>query len=321
MAQNEMNGDSTSPNDGAVPAEPTAVENELPSEQRLGPLVGDRVCTNCGYNLAGQQIVREPHYGMIIVRCSECGTAAALQEYPILGRWANRWAVALAGTWLLLLLGLWTIFSGIVYAMSEGAQGAAASKFAIYLAEHQHDWASQRGLLEDPQNVWHYRRGEYAVVDDTWRRESDPSQLLADAGGLSAMLDWRALISSCIGFSFWLCAFGIVWSLLMPHVRRLFLPLTTLAIIGLAAVFWAIGEAAGSEYAYWMRDLARHELGWISFGVFLLIAIVAISIGALIGRTLARLLVRWLLPPRMRGALAPLWLIDGLEPPRSGHVR
>ena len=63
------------------------------TEERVSVTYGDRLCTHCHYNLIGQPVLREPYYSMLIVRCPECGTVAAMQEYPQLGRWANRWSV------------------------------------------------------------------------------------------------------------------------------------------------------------------------------------------------------------------------------------
>ena len=69
----------------------------------------DRPCAGCGFNLFGQPIVREGHYGLVSARCPECGRLAALQEYPALGKWADRWAKLLAATWIVAL-----VFGGMV---------------------------------------------------------------------------------------------------------------------------------------------------------------------------------------------------------------
>ena len=41
-------------------------------------------------------------------------------------------------------------------------------------------------------------------------------------------------------------------------------------------------------------------------------------VGLMIGRPLARLMVRAFVPPRLRVPLSFLWLCDGKEPPRAG---
>ena len=77
-------------------SKPQAASSSGTERRTVSILVGDRLCTKCGYNLTGQPVLREPHYEMLIVRCPECGAVAALQEYPVLGRWAGRWAALLA---------------------------------------------------------------------------------------------------------------------------------------------------------------------------------------------------------------------------------
>ncbi len=95
---------------------PIAPEAEL---SRHGELVGDRACAKCHFNLAGQTIVRERHYGMLMVRCPECGTPAALQEYPLLGRWAARLGYVVAASWMFVVLGLVCLTALAMWGMSE----------------------------------------------------------------------------------------------------------------------------------------------------------------------------------------------------------
>ncbi|MHC4949188.1 MAG: hypothetical protein ACYTG1_13185, partial [Planctomycetota bacterium] len=87
-------------------------------EERVSVLVGDRLCIGCGYNLTGQPVLREPHYRLLIVRCPECATVAGLQEYPVLGRWANRWAALVAALWFVVLLAFAFGSSASLFGMS-----------------------------------------------------------------------------------------------------------------------------------------------------------------------------------------------------------
>ncbi|HED53526.1 MAG TPA: hypothetical protein ENJ00_04925, partial [Phycisphaerales bacterium] len=61
-------------------------EDWTPTQERAGDSVvlGDRLCVACAYNLRGQPVYRESEYGLYLVRCPECGTPAAIQEYPML---------------------------------------------------------------------------------------------------------------------------------------------------------------------------------------------------------------------------------------------
>ena len=77
-----------------------------PAEKRRVALVtGDRLCTSCGHNLVGHTVEREERYDLLIVRCTECGTVAAVQEYPGLGPWANRIRMAMALAWIVIVVG------------------------------------------------------------------------------------------------------------------------------------------------------------------------------------------------------------------------
>lgn len=224
-------------------------------EQRVSTLVGDRLCIRCCYNLVGQPILREQHYNMLIVRCPECGTVASLQEHPLLGRWAMRWAAVLAGLWILVLLGMWFITTATLYGMT--------------------------------------REAAFESLDQ------------AGWGGFWLIVRWSLLLA----------AYGCIWSLLLPHVRRKLLPLWLLVIVALPAIVAYVTEVGtvGSRYPYGGPDYGQALVAVQLIAIA--VAAVPMCLGMLFGRSLARLLVRAALPPRLRGSLAGLWLMDGLSPP------
>src|SRR5690606_4246494 len=98
-------------------------------------------------------------------------------------------------------------------------------------------------------------------------------------------------------------AMGCLWSLLLPHVRRPWLPLAAVGLISLPAYF-----------AYLDQRLFSLQLFALLTAAFPLI------FGLLLGRTIARLAVRAILPPRLRSSLAGLWTIDGLAPPPGARL-
>ena len=101
------------------------------TDARLGVVLGDRLCVRCGFNLHGQTITREPHYQMLSVRCPECSTLASLQEYPVLGRWGQRFGIVFALLWLAVALGA-TFFTGLtLYGASEVAAGVTTLEVEI----------------------------------------------------------------------------------------------------------------------------------------------------------------------------------------------
>ena len=100
----------------------------------LDTISGDRACASCGFNLFGQPITRESHYGLIIARCPECGSVAALQEYPALGKWTRRWTGALAGLWLVLLVAIFAGMTMTSFGLTVGSIEVLADDASI--AEH-----------------------------------------------------------------------------------------------------------------------------------------------------------------------------------------
>src|SRR4051812_32614115 len=103
----------------AVEPGKSSLDDAAPAGRRGSTVVGDRLCIRCGVNLVGQPIVREPVYGMFLIRCPECSTAASLQEYPLLGRWAGRLAALIAALWLLFVVATLLATTGIIGGLSD----------------------------------------------------------------------------------------------------------------------------------------------------------------------------------------------------------
>lgn len=298
-------------------------EPQVQADQRVSTLVGDRLCIKCHYNLCGQPIVREGHYGMLIVRCAECGTVASLQEHPLLGRWAGRWAIVLVGLWLLVLLVTWLISNLIMYGITNSVAVHATDPYARHVAELQQVWIERTGA--DQQQMWWYggrSSSYYAHLHQDWWDTQDPAALLAEVGGWVRVADWRAMWSLA-RVSPLAIAFGCVWALLLPHVRRRWLPVLSPALVALAMwfVFMGLSDPMGIGLGWSIGDTVFPQVGQKVQYLAVLALLVPLCIGLLLGRTLARLLVRAILPPRLRGSLAGLWLIDNLQPPVGAMVR
>lgn len=111
----------------------------MSDRERLGMLQSDRACIKCAYNLIGQDIIREPHYRMAVIRCPECGTVTTMQEYPLLGQWANRWAIALGVLWAIMLL---AFFGGTIAASTAigfGMREGTIETFATHISQRYID--------------------------------------------------------------------------------------------------------------------------------------------------------------------------------------
>ena len=302
------------------------------TEPRISTLVGDRLCIKCGYNLTGQPVKRETHYDMLIVRCPECATVASLQEYPLLGRWAGRWAMLLAALWFGFVLLLALASAGILYGEAESVAQTASVPHATHLAERQYQWLKEQeaqGTLP-PNAQWFLSNpgGPYQFLDQTWSARQDFDALLAEAGGWRSAADFSAL-RHWTGLSIWAVPIGCFWAVALAHVRRRRLIFFGLLLIGLAGAFTVIGHFAepGPYPMYigwgWGRGwsnaitIAQRQIGPPFYLMSLAFAVVPLSLGLVFGRPIVRGLIRALLPPRLRSSLALLWTADGLEPPLS----
>jgi len=298
----------------------TAVLSAAPAparEERVSIVSGDRFCTQCGYNLVGQSVVREPHYGMIIARCPECATVAALQEYPLLGRWAGRWGLLFAVAFFIVLLGAWlgssaAIFGFTVATAEETSRAYTRSIQAEYeLTTAPPPTAPATSGLRPQIAVQLARQQGF----ESWWAQQDRAAVLAAHGG------WQGAIDRS-GFWLWIPAtavvfvIGVFWSVALIMMRRRYLPVFGLAILALAACFtavtvwdWISNEVARAWWA------GRDQVGPPVAILTLAYLVLPLLAGLLAGRSVVRLLVRALLPPRLRYSLALLWTTDGLQVP------
>lgn len=297
------------------------------TEQRVSTLVGDRLCIKCGYNLTGQPVVREPHYDMLIVRCPECAMVASLQEYPVLGRWAGRWAMVLAALWFVFVLALTFATAGMVYGSAETVAVAASESLALHLAQLQHaelEAQQAKGTLSQ-QMQWIVANppGAHTPLESTWRSQQDFDAILAARGGWAAAADFSA-IKNWVWVALGAFPFGCTWAVVLVHVRRRWLIAFGLIPIALAGAFVAIGHFGETDpYPGWTwiaaGQLAKRQIGLPFYIMTLAFAFMPLSLGLVLGRSIVRGLIRALLPPRLRSALASLWTADGLDPPRAAR--
>ncbi|MBL8765234.1 MAG: hypothetical protein JNM07_13295 [Phycisphaerae bacterium] len=305
-------------------------------EDRLGLIVGDRVCAACGFNLHGQTIVREPHYAMLLVRCPECGRAAAVQEYPLLGRWANRWAAIIALAWLAVVLGAGVGTIAAMWGATIGSARYASFRLGARIAERQREFlleqeAKARQTLENAtpgsvvgapplnrNNAWVLQQepGPEAWIEEKWWKSQDGAALVAELGGPFAALD-PAAVRLVVPLALLGLAIGIVWSCLLPHVPRrrcglVVLPLGTLAGLLYALVPDPDSSRGMSQAADVAASVIGRAGGWPAMGWIAMSA----AAGSLVGRPIVRLALRLLLPPRLRASFGILWSCDGLPMPR-----
>lgn len=311
-----------------------------PAEQRLGPLVGDRFCAACGFNLVAQTIVREPHYSMLMVRCPECGSCAALQEYPALGPWAARWSRVLAVALLVVLLGSIGASSLLCWGMSIPAVEAMSRPLRDRIGAAHAQWQLERAqaaaavpvpsppppsapggiapITPTPANVQSPTAmlGSWTeYIDAQWVRQADMQAVLSSQGGLATAIDWSQL-GWIVPASPGVFALGVLFSVLLLGSSRRKASVVVPVVLGLSTAWAAISLTDGAlkwggsamSAAVELVGLRLHLVVYVFFAQIMLL-------GVWLGRPIARVVVRMLLPPRLCGSLADLWLCEGLEPP------
>lgn len=103
-------------------------------EQFVDVVNEDRFCNSCGENLRNAFIEREPHYGMHLVTCPQCGTPEQVERRP-LARTGQRWAGLALAMWFIALLGLWAGTNFALMGMSLGVAEESRWMLAEYIEQ------------------------------------------------------------------------------------------------------------------------------------------------------------------------------------------
>lgn len=84
------------------------------------------VCLSCGLDLARIRAAREPHYGLMLVRCPGCATASVRRRHPLVELWRSfrrfDWSVTVMAVNAALFGGLAAgMLGGLLYVLKESA--------------------------------------------------------------------------------------------------------------------------------------------------------------------------------------------------------
>lgn len=252
------------------------------NERVVGQVQTDTFCAGCGYNLHTRPVMRDLRLGILICQCPECGRFSAAGQTTTAARsWLNRLATTLLTGWvffLLLLFGLCSLFLGMI------AYG------------HLMETVDYRQLSPP------YNSGQY-VLPRYYQFRYEIRHISADDRDEQTRHEWAqgwlAFFAALLGL-----ITGMLFSSFLWHCRgglRLFGFLPVVASCAVAMVLW-IGNPATEEIRVW---------GLLQMGEFFLIELIALGVGLLIGRRVARGLIRVLVPPKVRQHLAFLWITDG----------
>ncbi len=290
--------------------------------ERVSTVIGDRVCIACGFNLTGQPVVKESTYNLFIARCPECGGVASMQEYPVLGKWANRWATLAAALWLAVLFGVFFGMGVGFFATSMGtAQTVADSAGRAIVLEWIDTPSGQQALekLRERTSNPTATLGRWSHIDTQWWNAQNGWEILQKQGG------WRKVIVQP-AIAFWSAILvvgalgGVVLSVALLHLPKRRLMLYVLIPIAIAATFQSlfVTQAITSPmFGTAVRDVALKLVAPVTMASTDVFAYIGLIFGAVIGRSIARGLVIALLPPRMRSAMSFLWIAEGKKPPKT----
>ncbi|MEN0019920.1 MAG: hypothetical protein AAF747_03445 [Planctomycetota bacterium] len=303
---------------------------DIAGERPESLVVGDRLCLQCGFNLVGQLIAREEHYGLRIARCPECGTVASLQEYPLMGRWAGRLGALLAVAWFIVMFGGIALTAVWLWGSGEGAAFGTTVAADDQIEEQFHDFA-EAIFAEDPTDpriapfvapgpdTGEPRLSVSWRIDGAWLA-AQTRESLGYEGFRLDRFSRRSLVDAATTSSVLFFA-GMAWAIALPHRRWRGILVVIAVPVGLAVLGSVLSHVASkpSPSDTWVSaaDAARYFLGPPVVAGCLMLGSVALVVGTLVGRPLARLAVRVMLPPRIRGPLAWLWICDGKPAPAT----
>ncbi len=232
----------------------------------------DRFCTDCGYNLRNQKVLRHSELHILLCRCPECGKHHAASDSTTIGSlWTRRFARMGLALWVLTL-----VIVGLAMCFVE-------TVVMIGTLEEMTRYNYQVGGIGTPTRVLRDLNTEHFVFFSFLGLLSLINGVLMGGGAATFCYHWRrsrylllvlvtALLPSLITVA--------IWQTQTPHLLE----------IGL-------------------KTVATHAALFLAGGTF----------GALWGRSIARLVVRAILPSKYWQALSDLWLVDNkkMPPPKE----
>jgi len=301
------------PTDSTAGAQPAPPQVDTPTPHTIRT---DRPCARCGFNLFGQPIVREPHYNLTAARCPECGQLAALQEYPALGKWADRWAKLLAALYVLFLVGALFAHFGPTLGLTIGVLENSNNELAYVIARDYQ--AHLHSLAQGPMP--NNGIGSWTPIDQDWWA-TNRARILESVGGRYAMID-NATYAMWFPLTLITFAFAVFWSTALLNTRRPFAFAFALVPPAIAVTIVTIVTANSIQNSNLnASNAATSAMLPLLIPLTSAIILITLVLGVFFGRKFTRLIVRLALPPRMRSALSVLWTRDNLTPPTANKHR
>jgi len=297
-------------------------------------LAEDRFCSGCDENLLDAAIVREARYGMTIVTCPRCGRVEQIEGRP-LRRTEQRWTGLVLGFAIIGLLALWAPSNFAVMGISVAVAEEATSRlWSEVIRVYEQEFPADAGgrFDEDVQVVTTPGAGPAAapavqvVVTEAdpglrdrfgaWFAGQDRAALFDRIGGWGAVMEWNVLWPWLVA-GFVPLGFGILWSMVLLNVSR-----RRMVLAWPCVCVWSILAVAAMAIAATMIPVRTPHDAAMAIAVPRVLPMIGLYYamlllaGMVIGRSVLRGMVRLTLSPRAISAMARLWLVDGLPPPR-----
>ncbi|MBL4808575.1 MAG: hypothetical protein JKY43_00755 [Phycisphaerales bacterium] len=321
-----------------------------------GEIRADRACIGCGFNLYAQPVTKEPHYGLAIARCPECGTVAALQTYPVMTHWVNRFKALIAGVWVVVLLGLFIGNTMSLMGMAQGASNLAGQKMSDIIGEANSIWVQEQEAIQQAVN----QVSNPATTTSTTIPGFPAGTTIVTSNGVTTVngvvvstatttttttpgrYRWTRLDSQWIEnhLDETIKSSGGLRKNIDKEYLVMLIPGTIVAVF--FGIFWSIVLLGGSRRralivplvacvlamlihlgisipgsgTTYASSLTQNLYGPVIGPMYLAVLFILSAIGIWSGRKIARFVVVTALPPRSRVSLSLLWTCDGLELPR-----
>lgn len=314
----------------------------------------DRACVGCGFNLYAQPVTKEEHYGLAICRCPECGTVAALQSYPAMTHWVNRFRMLIAAAWVAMLLAVFVVNIMTYMGMATGASNLASERMGDIIGAAHNEWTVEQaqnkalsstttpttpapavpgvpagttivtnngittinGVMVGTTTPAVATPGQYRWTWLTagWAKEH-LDQVVKDSGGLVAHLDRKSLLMLIPG-TIVAALFGIFWSVALLGGSRRRGTIVPL-IVCLVALLVHLGVSRPNYNFTSVGSIAQDLYAPVVGPVYMAYLFLMSVVGIWIGRKIARLVIVLAVPARGRVPFSLLWTCEGHTLPKS----
>jgi hypothetical protein len=268
-------------------------------------LIGTRACLRCHHELSGQPIHRIEPEGLLIVRCTECGQATPILEYPILGRWGARIGSSLLLLHVLVALGIVAATGAACFGVATGITQTPYRNLRTFITSKWETFGAGRtDVTEGTDGTWNLY-----TVDLAWWNDAGPG-ILVEYQAQHGMGITSLSMVEMGGFVLLGTAIGVLWAGLFAGVRwsRLWIPPVALyfVLLGIAISATSLGNAPKVS----IYDVAEGVRFRYLFPIALFAGLVGLEIGVMAGRPVLRVIARLLLPPNRQRDIDFLWRVD-----------